>query len=505
MSARIKKAISFLALLGLALGAIPAAAQESTGSIVGIVKDPNGAVVAGATVTIRNTDKNIVARTVNANDEGSYSAPFLLAGHYSVTVEAAGFKKYVKTDIDLNVNDRIAVDATLEPGAVSEEVVVTAGAVQIETQTATASGLVSNLEVRELPLNNRNFIQLVTLLPGVSSTMTDQAYIGTTNPFGQTNTVSISINGGRTSQNNWTIDGADNVDRGSNLTLLNYPSVDAIAEFKVLRNHYSAEYGRNASGHVNVITKSGGRDFHGNFYEFFRNDKLNANTYFNKLTGRFTTDTTAKAPDVIVPAGDPRAGKERTPRPILRYNNFGYTIGGPVYIPGFYNQSKEKTFFFFSQEFRRVITYSTFNATVPSAAERAGTFSAPICVAVNAAGACTQSATQITNINPAAAAYLKDIYANVALPNSGVNTLISNVRNVFNHRQELVRVDHNFSPKVTLAVRYLHDTIPTEEPGGLFTGLTVPGVATTQTNSPGYSWVARSVQTLTPSLLNEVG
>src|SRR5258706_14628440 len=158
MSFRIKKAISFLALLGLAVGAIPAAAQESTGSIVGIVKDPNGAVVAGATVTIRNTDKNIVARTINANDEGSYSAPFLLAGHYSVTVEAAGFKKYVKTDIDLNVNDRIAVDATLEPGAVSEEVVVTAGAVQIETQTATASGLVSNLEVRELPLNNRNFI-----------------------------------------------------------------------------------------------------------------------------------------------------------------------------------------------------------------------------------------------------------------------------------------------------------------------------------------------------------
>jgi outer membrane receptor protein involved in Fe transport len=505
MSARIKKAISFLVLLGLAVGAIPAAAQEITGSIVGIVKDPHGAVVAGATVTIRNTDKNIVARTINANDEGSYSAPFLPAGHYSVTVEATGFKKFVKTDIDLNVNDRIAVDATLEAGAVSEEIVVTAGAVQIETQTATASGLVSNLEVRELPLNNRNFVQLVTLLPGVSSTMTDQAYIGTTNPFGQTNTVSISINGGRTSQNNWTIDGADNVDRGSNLTLLNYPSVDAIAEFKVLRNHYSAEYGRNASGHVNVITKSGGRDFHGNFYEFFRNDKLNANTYFNNLTGRFTTDTTAKAPDVIVPVGDPRAGKERTARPVLRYNNFGYTIGGPVYIPGFYNQNKEKTFFFFSEEFRRVITYATFNATVPSAAERAGTFSAPICVAVNAAGACTQSATQITNINPAAAAYLKDIYGNVPLPNSGVNTLISNVRNVFNHRQELVRVDHNFSPKVTLAVRYLHDTIPTEEPGGLFTGLTVPGVATTQTNSPGYSWVARSVQTLSPSLINEAG
>src|SRR4030095_12889979 len=125
-------------------------------------------------------------------------------------------------------------------------------------------------------------------------------------------------NGGRTSQNNWTIDGADNVDRGSNLTLLNYPSVDAIAEFKVLRNHYSAEYGRNASGHVNVITKSGTRDFHGNFYEFFRNDKLNANTYFNNLTGRFTTDPTAKAPDVIVAAGDATAHRGAANQPPLR-------------------------------------------------------------------------------------------------------------------------------------------------------------------------------------------
>src|SRR5262249_53636221 len=320
------------------------------------------------------------------------------------------------------------------------------------------------------------------------------------------NTVSISINGGRTSQNSWTIDGADNVDRGSNLTLLNYPSVDAIAEFKVLRNHYSAEYGRDASGHVNVITKSGRRELHGTVYEFFRNDKLNANTYLNNTTGRFTTDPTAAAPDVIVPVGDPRAGKERTGRPVLRYNNFGYTVGGPVFIPGVYNKEKDKTFFFFSQEFRRVITFSSFNTTVPSAQERLGNFSAPICVATNPAGTtCTQSATQITSFNPAATAYLKDIYSNIPLPNSGTNTLISNARNVFNHRQELVRVDHNFTSKVTLAVRYLHDSIPTQEPGGLFTGLAVPGIATTKTNSPGYSWVARSVQTIRPTLLNEIG
>jgi hypothetical protein len=506
MSVKIKRAALTLLLTALVLNAMPAAGQEITGTIVGIVRDASGAVVSGAAVTIRNTDKDIVARTSKTNQDGGYSAPYLLAGHYSVTVEASGFKKWVKNEIELNVNDRIAVDATLEAGAVSEEVVVTASAVQIETQTATAGGLVSSVEVRELPLNNRNFLQLVTLLPGVSSTMTDQVYIGVTNPFGQTNSLKLSINGGRTSENAFTIDGADNVDRGSNLTLLNYPSVDAIAEFKVLRNHYSAEYGRDAAAQVNIITKSGTHDFHGNAYEFFRNDLFNANTFFNNLAGRFTSDTSHTAPDVIVAAGDPRDGKERVPRPLLRYNDFGYTIGGPLYIPKVYNTEKDKTFFFFSEEFRRVITYASFNGLVPSAAERNGMFSAPICVAVNAAGTgCAQAATQITNINPAAAAYLKDIYNTLPLPNSGTNSLISNVRNVFNQRQELIRVDHNFSPKVTLAVRYLHDSIPTIEPGGLFTGLAVGGIATTSTNSPGYSWVARSVQTLRATLLNEVG
>src|SRR5690349_8203387 len=339
MSPIVRKAVSLILLLGLFVMAIPAHAQDITGTITGIVRDPNGAAVAGATVTVKDLTKDVVARTLTTNEEGAYVAPLLQAGRYSVTVEAAGFKKYTQTDIQVNVNDRLTVDVALEAGAITEEVHVEAGATQVELQTATAGSLVSNIEVRELPLNNRNFVQLVTLLPGVSSTMTDQAYIGTTNPFGQTNTISISINGGRTSQNAWTIDGADNVDRGSNLTLLNYPSVDAIAEFKVLRNHYSAEYGRSASGHVNVITKSGGSDFHGNFYEFFRNDKLNANNYFNNLTGRFTSDPTAKAPDVIVQAGDPRDGRPRTPRPILRYNNFGYTIGGPVSLFG-YNKDR---------------------------------------------------------------------------------------------------------------------------------------------------------------------
>jgi hypothetical protein len=482
-----------LAALGMILSLAcltPARAQDITGSIRGLVKDANDAPIVGATVTIRNTGTNVVVRSLTTNGEGAYSAPLLPIGHYAVTVEAPSFKKLTKTGIEVNVNDRLTVDMTLDVGAVTEEVNVEAAPLQVELQTATQTGLISGAQVSELPLNNRNYLQLITLMPGVSSAASDQLYIGTTNPSGQTNTIAFAINGGRTSENSFTIDGADNVDRGSNLTLLNYPSVDAIAEFKVLRNHYSAEYGRNAAGQVNVVTKSGTNQFHGGAYEFFRNQVLNANTFLGNANATAARDADGKAK-----------------RPPLRYNNFGYTFGGPFYIPGVYNKNKDKTFFFFSQEFRRVITYSDFTATVPTAGERVGTFSSPVCVAFTGS-TCTQTATQITNINPLAAAYIKDIYGKMPLPNGGPanpNNLVTSARNIFNHRQELLRIDHTFNEKVSVAVRYLNDSIPTIEPGGLFTGSALPGVSTTSTNSPGRSWVVRSIQTFSQTWLNELG
>ncbi len=482
--------LSALALSLSGFIVLQALAQDITGSIVGLVKDSNGAAVAGATVTIKDTDKNVVVRTVTTNSDGAYSAPLLLIGHYAVTIESPNFKRFTRSNIELNVNDRLTVDATLEVGQVTEVVQVESSALQVELQTATQSGLISSAEIRELPLNNRNYLQLLTLMPGVSSGASDQLYIGVTNPFGQTNVVSFAINGGRNSENSYTIDGADNIDRGSNLTLLNYPSVDAIAEVKVLRNHYSAEYGRNAAGQVNVVTKSGSSKFHGSAYEFFRNDVLNANPFLDNRDHPRGIDGDGKA--------------TRSP---LRYNNFGYTIGGPVWIPKVYNEGKNKTFFFFSQEYRRVITYSNFVASVPTAAERQGIFSSPVCVAVSG-GKCTQTAMQITNINPVAAAYIKDIYSKISLPNApgaGPNALNSSVGSVYNNRQDLVRIDHNFNEKFTVALRYLNDTIPTVEPGGLFTGNTLPGVATTETRSPGRSWLVRGTQTITPSLINEVG
>lgn len=476
-----------LALLLAGFGAERALAQDITGTIVGLVRDAGGAAIAGATVTIKDADKNVVARTVTTNGEGAYSAPLLLTGRYDLTIEVKGFKKFIRNNIELNVNDRLTVDARLEVGRVEEEVVVETSPLEVELQTATQAGLISGREVRELPLNNRNYLQLVTLMPGVSSGSSDQLYIGTTNPSGQVNTVQFAINGGRTSQNSYTIDGADNIDRGSNLTLLNFPSVDAIAEFKVLRNHYSAEYGRNAGGHINVVTRTGGKQFHGGAYEFFRNDILNAATFLDNRDA---------------PRG--RDGDRKAIRPPLRYNNFGYTIGGPVILPG---PVKDKVFFFFSEEFRRVITSSNFIATVPTAGERQGVFSVPVCVA-GTGTTCTQvlqPGTPISSINPVAAAYIKNIYSKAPLPNVGTNTLNSSARSVFNFRQELVRLDYNLSERLVFAFRFLNDTIPTQEPGGLFTNNQIPGVAATRTDTPGRNILGRVAYAITPNLFNETG
>jgi hypothetical protein len=478
-----------LALLLTGFGATRALAQNN-GDIIGLVRDVSGAAIAGATVTIKDADKNVVVRAVTTNSDGAYSASLILAGRYNVVVEAKGFKKVTKNDIEMNVGDRLTVDVRLEVGGVEESVLVETSPLEVELQTASSSGVITGKEIRELPLNNRNYLQLLTLMPGVSSGSADQLYIGLTSPSGGTNTVQFAINGTRSSQNSYTIDGADNIDRGSNLTLLNFPSVDAIAEFKVLRNRYSAEYGRNAGGTVNVITRSGGKDFHGGAYEFFRNDVLNAASFFENATA---------------PLG--RNGDGKAIRAPLRYNNFGYTIGGPALIPG---PTKDKLFFFFSEEFRRVITSNTFNAIVPSAGERQGIFAVPVCV-VYSGTRCTQvlpagvPLSSMATLSPTALAYVSNIYNNVPLPNAPANTLITSPRSVFNFRQELVRMDYNYSERLAFAFRFINDSIPTTEPGGLFANSQIPGVATSRTNAPGRNYFFRAAQAINPRLFNEAG
>jgi len=286
------------------------------------------------------------------------------------------------------------------------------------------------------------------------------------------------------------VDGADNVDRGSNQTLMTFPSVDAIAEFKVERGLYTADTGRAGGSQINVVTKSGSSAFHGSLYEFFRNDYLAANNWANNANKVNLVNGVAKVPP-------------------LRWNDFGGTIGGPVYIPKGYNKDKNKTFFFFSEEARRIHTYTTLNPTIPTQGMLTGQFSQPVCISYTTS--CQQTATTIpTNlINANSAAYIKDIFSK--LPLSAANTVAGTtaglfpVQNIYNSRQEIARVDHTFNEKFTIWGRFENDVIPTTEPGGLFTGSAIPYVATTNTNSPGQSFSIHFQNIIHPSLLNDAG
>src|SRR5260370_9444693 len=208
-----KTTLSLFLLLVLCASAV--FAQEITGSIVGTIQDATGAGVPSASITVTNTDRNAVVRTGATDGSGNYSAPLLPTGHYSIAVEAKGFKKSIRQNIELNVNDKLTININLELGDVQQEVTVEASPVQVELQTSAAQALISGAQIRELALNTRNYEQLVRLIPGVVFTgIGDQTYLAGWNRFsGQSNQVAFAMNGGRTSQNNWTIDGADNVDR----------------------------------------------------------------------------------------------------------------------------------------------------------------------------------------------------------------------------------------------------------------------------------------------------
>jgi hypothetical protein len=454
-------------------------AQEVTGSIVGNVVDSSGSPIPGSKVTVTSTDRRAVVRSIDTNSDGEFVATLLPIGNYSLEAAKPGFKVAVEKGIELHVNDKLTFRLKLEVGQVTESVTVEAEAVSVETQSPTSAGLISGTEVTELSLNNRNFMQLLSLMPGVTSNAaSDELFVGVTNPLGGTNSIPFSINGGRSSGNNFMVDGADNVDRGSNLTLLNYPSVDSIAEFKGVRSSYTAESGRGATGQINVVTKSGTNEFHGNAYEFFRNDAIAANNFFNNL--------------------------RNIPRPELRYNDFGYTLGGPLPIFHRKGSDKNRTFFFWSQEFRRIITYTTLQATVPTDAMKTGAFVNPVCVDYTG-NVCNATSKQITNINPIAAAYIKDVWSKIPAGDPGTFNLFTPQRVLSNSRQELIKIDHTFTARYAVSVRFVKDSIPTQEPGGLFTGAVIPNTATTSTNSPGRNLTVRSTSSFSSSLLNEAG
>jgi hypothetical protein len=335
--------VSLVCLCAVSL-AVPFAAhaQVTTAAVRGTVSDEQGAAIAGAQVTMTNVETSF-SRTVTTGGDGVYNFPDLPLGLFKIHATHPGFKSAEQTGITLHANDSLVLNIALKVGAVSESVTVEASPIAVETTNGELTGLVQGSQVADLPLNGRNFMQLVTTVPGVAAGPQFSSLAK-----GLKGGSDLSISGGAVDANLWLVDGASNNDVGSNRTILVFPSVDAIEELKIERNSYGAEFGQSAGGQISMITKSGGNAFHGGVYYFGRNDKLN------------TFDTFVKAG--CLASGNPCVKNE------LRRNDFGYTIGGPI--------KKDKIFFFWSEEWNKMIEGQTTSARVPTSAEKGGDFSA---------------------------------------------------------------------------------------------------------------------------------
>ncbi|HYB96296.1 MAG TPA: TonB-dependent receptor [Vicinamibacterales bacterium] len=439
----------------LAVLAVPAVAQETTATITGTITDQSGGVLPGVTVNARHLPTGRVFETISGA-AGNYLVPALPIGAYEVTFTLSGFQPRTVRGVTLAVNDRVQINATLAAGGVSEVIEVT-GRVLPQTTTA-VQNLIDSRRVQELPINNRNFAKLAELAPGVSSDMADE--IG----LGLSSSMNLSVNGARRNGVNWLVDGVQNVDVGSNITLLSTPTLESIEQFTIITSSYAAEWPRSGGGIINVVTKSGTSKFAGSGYEFFRDDKLNSNTYFRKQS----TD----------PAIRDRA-------PALDYHNFGYTVGGPVV--------KDKMFFFWSQEWRRITRApASVTATVPNPEWLTDPTSA--------------NYVPVSERDPQAVRLLSGYPAPNLAPATagGPGRYTLTAPNINNTRQEVIRVDYDMRPTQRVWGRYTHDLSETREIGGLFFNTPLPNVAGTDTKIPGQVAAVGLRSTIGGNTLNEL-
>ncbi len=310
--AHLSRFFRFVLMLTVLVASIwPAAlfAQVSTGQISGTVRDPSRAPGAGVRVVVIS-EQTGAQRETKTDTEGFYLVSSLPPGMYRVNVEHEGFKTFTRQNIELTTGGRVDVSPTLQLGSVTEVVNVAAQGEQVETDSGTVGALVTGEQVRDLALNGRNLIQMIMLLPGVVST-TDQFDRGgiATGSVGD-----FYVNGTRSTSNHVTVDGGYNQDSGNLVSQTNNLSVDFVREVKVAASGYSAEYGRFAGGQINFTTRSGGTEYHGSLYEFLRNDKLNSRSFFAPMVEK------------------------------LRLNQFGWTLSGPIIIPGISTKAAKKAF-----------------------------------------------------------------------------------------------------------------------------------------------------------------
>lgn len=376
-------------------------------SISGTVTDATGAAVPGASVTVTN-EATKIATTVKTNGDGLYNVLNIPVGTYTISTTMDGFKKSVVTSVSVDVGSKPAVPVQLEVGAIGETVEVKAESVMIQTTTAEIGGVVTSTEATQIQLNGRNYIQLITLQPGVSQTVASGFAISGT--YG-VNGNSQSVNGIRTDSMNFFIDGVDNKDNGGGGNNFVNISPDSLQQFRNVASSYDASYGGTSGATVSVAIKSGGQSFHGNVYEYIRNDAIQAFP-FRALSSYSVSPV--KAP--------------------LRYNDFGWTLGGPIYIPGHFNASKEKLFFFAGQEYKRLRTSAVQNVTVPTPAAIA---------AAIATGPSTATGRAIANT------VLQDPSGNFRYLSLGNN----------DQSEWLIKIDYHMNDKNQISGSYVHDNV----------------------------------------------
>jgi hypothetical protein len=451
----------------LLLSPLAANAQNYAGSVRGTVTDPAGAAVPGAEVTLRDVGTNAISHT-KTTDQGDYAFPAVNVGVYEVTVKHGSFKEFIAREVEVHVSTPTEVNAKLELGSSSEVVSVEASDIQVQTTTAEVGGVIEGTQVRELPLNGRNFMALTQLQPGVSANnqfdSKDKGLQGGSD---------FSVNGNPSTNNLFLIDGVNNNDVGSNRTILIYPSVDAVAEFKMLTNSYGPEYGQASGAIISITTRSGENQLHGGVFYEGRNDALNAAGFFADLF--------------------------KQPKPELRRNDWGYYIGGPI--------KKDKLFFWWNQEWNRDVRGQLVTQCVPTAAERSGDFSADVTAALaslNSGGSATATTTcnapapatftqggggvwtatsnipvgfrapgnQYAIASPDAGGKLLAAYyplPNLATPLAGTNfNYASAAAGRVPWREENVRIDYDLSKRNRLSFRYTQDSWKFPAPNNAF-------------------------------------
>jgi hypothetical protein len=462
-------------------------AQSDYGSITGFVRDPSNAVVPNAKVAIKNEGTN-EQRSITTNESGYYAMPNLQPGFYAVTVEAQGFKKFTLNHNSLSPNSTLSIDASLTLGSATETVEVAATNEGLQTDSGSVQSEVTSQQVDKQELNGRNPVYIAQFLPGVRGGST----LGDFN-FASTGGMSWQINGARTWDSLITFDGAPAVRTRANGAVIGVADVDSTQEIQVLTSDYAAEYGRAAGGQIRIVTKSGTRDFHGDAYEYFRNSDLNANTWQRNLS----TSTNFASP--------------------FRYNNFGFAVGGPIWVPKMNEKYREKFFFFAGEDWIRYRATDTQTQAVPTALMRQGNFSELLganpwytagtviydprtCSKVGAA-TCTPFPGNIiptSQLSPNGVGILSAYPAATAGYLVGTQNWVAQAAHPYNQRKDTLNIDILATDKQHISGRRSNATYFEYQPFDQGSGETGKYF-----NRPNQSNVVSWVWTISPSMVNE--